>query len=194
MRSVDPRKASRAIITMLTALLVASAAPTAEGRVAQPVGAQFEGHTIDLSKGWGEAAACLVLPTGAECFRSIDMLTEREAATGGRQGLAGEEALASVAQEVVGILAVCSTPLRLYDGTFLGAPVLSIATRGLWINLSTYGFDNRTSSYLVGACAVELAAGTNGAGGRYPRCLYAYCQESVMLSGWDNVLSSAYLK
>lgn len=88
----------------------------------------------------------------------------------------------------------CSMPLRLYDGTFQTGTSASIYTRGLWINLSDLGFNNRTSSYIVGACAVELAAGANGSGAFYPRCLYAGCDENVMLSGWNNVISSVYLR
>lgn len=88
----------------------------------------------------------------------------------------------------------CSTPLRLYDGTFQTGTSASIYTRGLWINLSDLGFNNKTSSYIVGACAVELAAGANGSGALYPECLYAGCDENVMLSGWNNVISSVYLR
>jgi hypothetical protein len=63
-----------------------------------------------------------------------------------------------------------------------------------WINLADFGFNNMTSSYTVGACAVILAAGTNGSGSLYPECLNAGCVEDVMLSGWNNVLSSVYLR
>jgi hypothetical protein len=87
----------------------------------------------------------------------------------------------------------CSSPLTLYDGTSLSGASVSISTRGLWINLSTVSFDNRTSSFAVGACAIDLASGTNGGGSRYPRCLSAGCVENSMASGWNNVVSSAFL-
>jgi hypothetical protein len=144
--------------------------------------ADFEGRQIDLAEGWGDAQACLVLSSTTHCFRTVDELTAAE-----KSLVAGDDRLISLA-------ATCSTALRLYDGTYQTGSVLSIATRGQWINLGLYGFDNRTSSYRVGACAVELASGTNGGGSRYFRCLDAYCEEDVMASGWDNVLSSAYLK
>ena len=90
-------------------------------------------------------------------------------------------------------LTSCSTPLRLYDGTYLSGTTVSIYTRGAWINLSSYGFDNRTSSFSVGACSVSLAAGSGGGGSHYSECLYAGCVENVMATGWNNVISSVYV-
>jgi hypothetical protein len=87
----------------------------------------------------------------------------------------------------------CSTPLKLYDGTSLTGGLATVYSRGLWINLSSLSFDNRTSSYKVGACPVELAAGTHGGGSRYPACLFAGCVENIMLPGWNNTISSVYL-
>jgi len=87
----------------------------------------------------------------------------------------------------------CSTALNLYNGTYLTGTRVSVSTRGVWINLSNFGFDNMTSSYKVGACSVELASGANGSGSHYSRCLSAGCEEDVMASGWNNVISSVYL-
>ena len=87
----------------------------------------------------------------------------------------------------------CSTPLKLRDGPGQTGTTVSISSRGVWVNLSDVLFDNRTSSYTVGACAVELAAQANGSGNHYPRCLNAGCVENTMLAGWDNVISSVYL-
>jgi hypothetical protein len=87
----------------------------------------------------------------------------------------------------------CSTALKLRDGTNQTGTTVSVSARGLWVNLSDVGFDNRTSSYTVGACAVELAAQANGSGNHYTRCLSAGCVENTMLPGWDNVVSSVYL-
>jgi hypothetical protein len=87
----------------------------------------------------------------------------------------------------------CSTPLTLYDGANRSGANVHIYTRGVWINLSTVSFDNKTSSFKVGACAVELAAQSNGSGNYYPECLYPGCIENTMLSGWNNVISSVYL-
>lgn len=176
-----PRHLAAAIAVIV--LLAAGGRPSAaQGLPDSGVIADFEGRQIDLAEGWGGAQACLVLSSTIHCFRTVDELSAAE-----KSLVAGDGALVSLA-------ATCSTALRLYDGTYQTGSLLSIASRGQWINLGLYGFDNQTSSYRVGACAVELASGTNGGGSRYFRCLSAYCEEDVMASGWDNVLSSAYLK
>lgn len=90
-------------------------------------------------------------------------------------------------------LAACSTTLRLYDGTGYATPVLSLSSRGVWTNLSSYGFDNRTSSYRVGACAAFFAENASGGGSWYPGSTAAGAQSSSMVSGWDNRVSSIYL-
>jgi hypothetical protein len=87
----------------------------------------------------------------------------------------------------------CSTPLKLRDGPSQSGGMVSVSVRGVWGNLSTVAFDNKTSSYTVGACAVELAALANGGGNHYTRCLNPGCVENTMLPGWDNVISSVYL-
>jgi hypothetical protein len=88
----------------------------------------------------------------------------------------------------------CATPLKLYNGTYLTGSSVSVYVRGVWVNLSSAGFDNMTSSYAVGACAVILASAANGGGSRYPECLNAGCVENTMLTGWNNVISSVYLR
>jgi hypothetical protein len=87
----------------------------------------------------------------------------------------------------------CSTPLKLHDGTNQLGTLVSIYARGTWVDLSSFSFDNKTSSYTVGACAIDLAAQNGGTGNHYTRCLSAGCVENTMLSGWGNVVSSAYL-
>jgi hypothetical protein len=87
----------------------------------------------------------------------------------------------------------CSTPLQLYDGTYEAGAHVGIAARGVWVNLNTVNFGDKTSSYVVGSCAVDLADGQNGTGSHYPYCLTAGCVENVMASGWNNVISSVYL-
>jgi hypothetical protein len=87
----------------------------------------------------------------------------------------------------------CSTPLRLYDGTSLTGTFVSVSTRGSWINLSSLSFDNRTSSFKVGACSVELASASGGGGALYEHCLSPGCEEDTMDPGWNNVISSVFL-
>ena len=87
----------------------------------------------------------------------------------------------------------CSTPLTLYNGANRTGASVQISMRGVWINLSTWSFDNKTSSYKVGACAVQLAPQNNGQGNPYPECLNPGCVENTMLPGWDNTISSVFL-
>jgi len=91
------------------------------------------------------------------------------------------------------MLAQCSTGLRLYDGTGYSGSVLVILDRSLWINLSSYGFDNRTSSYKVGACSSYFAENSSGGGSWYPTsATEAWDQDSSMQTGWNNRVSSVY--
>jgi hypothetical protein len=107
-------------------------------------------------------------------------------------------ALARAASEVgsrsVGSPALtCSTSLKLHDGASQSGALATVSERGIWINLSSLGFDNRTSSFTVGACAIDMAAGVNGGIAHYESCLTPFCVENTMDPGWNNVISSVYL-
>lgn len=181
-RQGRPRRRTPVALCILTSLITAMpvAAQTTAPTEVGPPRAIFEGEPLDLSRGWGDAAACLVSEVGVNCFRSEAELDEYMKSSAGEAGMAAA--------------ATCSTPLRLYDGTYRTGSMLAVATRGIWLNLSLYGFDNQTSSYEAGSCNIELASSTNGGGARYPRCLNAHCIENVMASGWNNVVSSVYNK
>jgi len=130
----------------------------------------------------GEAKACLLLQVGSiyECFASEKKLDARLEMLDNQP-------------ETAALLAQCSTGLRLYDGTSYSGSVLVILDRSLWINLSSYGFDNRTSSYKVGACDAYFAENGSGGGSWYPTsATQAWDQASSMLSGWSNRVSSVY--
>ena len=87
--------------------------------------------------------------------------------------------------------ASCSSTLRLYHGTSFTGAVLGLSTRGSLIQLASSGFDNVTSSYRVGACSASLYDGLQS--GLYPGATGAGSQASVMLSGWDNTISSVVI-
>jgi hypothetical protein len=137
--------------------------------------ARFEGRWMDLAADWGAARSCAVFPgRPVECFRSpLEM---------------SRFASALFIPEVN-----CSSPLTLYNYTNQTGSSVSIYTRGQWVNLSALSFDNKTSSYAVGACAAELAALSGGGGAHYSGCLDAWCQEDSMNYGWNNITSSVYL-
>lgn len=141
--------------------------------------AWFEDHWIDLAEDWEDATACDVSTGATVCFR-----TEAEL---------DEHLLAGSLNSMIGILAVCGSTLRLYDGTSYGGTVLSLSTRNVTHNLSTYGFDNMTSSYKVGACDSDFYSAALLGGSLYSGNTAAFAQATAMLSGWNNVVSSVYI-
>ncbi len=72
--------------------------------------------------------------------------------------------------------------------------MLYLRDRFQWINLSPFGWNQRTSSYKVGPCASYFADYANGGGAWYPTYLTeAYDRAPSMISGWDNDVSSVYI-
>jgi hypothetical protein len=164
-------------IAAMTTLPSVADAKTASG----PSMAEFEGHTIDLRRGWGEAKACATDGEHTRCFRSEDAMnnymSEQRSASSG----------------TFGTLSSCGSPVRLYDNTGFGSPVLNLYSRGTWLNLSAYGFDARAASYIIGACAAYFADGTSGGGTWYPGNTGAYASNPDMGASWRDRVSSVYL-
>ena len=158
------------------ALLAATALPADAEAARSSTGqiATFEGRTFDMSQGWGQATACNITDTGASCYRTETEMNKAIAA----------DPPASRALN-------CSTSLRLFDGTGQTGPVISLSVCGTPLSLSAYGFDNRTSSYRVGACSSTFYSGITT--GVYGGNTAANASASSMLSGWDNVISSVFV-
>jgi hypothetical protein len=168
----------------------ASAAPANTPAPAQGAVAQFEGRSINLGADRGEARACLVLRQGNECFRTPEAMEAREAQLGlSRKPSKGDDGAVTAYSSYS-----CSSPLRLYDYGWYGGRQLSFWERGFWQNLWLYGFEDRTSSYAVGACYAHLAEHSDGYGWWYPGPTYPWAGEPVMSWGWDNVISSIYIE
>jgi hypothetical protein len=173
--------------TIGLAAIVACATIAPTGRpadAAEPVRAtsqaRFEGRWIDLSKSWEGATACTVDNAGSVCFRTeaqLDAYLAASAASGA----------------TLALTSTCSSSLRLYDGTSYSGSVLNLSVQYTITNLSTYGFDNRTSSYKVGACASVFYSGASGGGSIYPGNTAALAQSATMVAGWDNAVSSVYI-
>jgi hypothetical protein len=176
------RAAVAACALLAVSPLAAAAAPVRPA----PSGslATFEGHQIDLTQGWGGATACAVTDAGTTCYRSE---AEMDAAIAAPT----EATSAGEARWTTAAASACSSSLRLYDGTSFTGTVLSLSTRGSLLALSTYGFDNKTSSYKVGACAAVLYSGIQS--GTYPGNTAANAQATSMQSGWNNVISSVLI-
>jgi hypothetical protein len=146
--------------------------------------ARYEGRTIDLRDGWGTAAACYVDDHATTtCFRTEDQMDAfiAEAETP-RSSFSNWKRLVD-----------CGSTLRLYDAISYGTPVLGISLRFAVINLSTLGFDNRTTSYKVGACTATMWDGASGSGSVYPGNTSAGAQSPNMVTGWNNRIGSVYL-
>lgn len=153
---------------------------TAAAGDADPPGviASFEGELINLAEDWGEAHACAIAVDGARCYRSE---ADMDAAEGVMPEPGGRVPLAN-----------CSSKLRLYDGTSYGGEVLELQTRTVLHNLAGLGFNNRTSSYKIGACSAKLFDTTTGVT-LYPGSTGAGVWASSMQSGWDNRIGSVII-
>jgi hypothetical protein len=126
---------------------------------------------------------CLIRNGITECFTNRASLLDREAEIALQEGVTPALPTAS-----------CSTPLRLYADAGYGGRELDFYDRGYWQNLSTWSFDKQLSSYKVGACSVYLADGAGGGGSLYPGNTSAGHNEPSMLSGWNDRVSSIYIR
>lgn len=166
----------------LTGSISAKAAPK-EGKLVK-----FEGKLINLAESWGEAQACAVWDQAdaSQCFRTIAELDQHvSAVTRAQQKLIGTSDIRT--------MAACSTPLQLYEDSGFGGRVLRFYDRGIWQNLTNYGFNDETSSYRTGACSANLAENTNGGGFYYPGSTSANVSSSCMCAGstgWNDRVSS----
>jgi hypothetical protein len=160
--------------SVLSILSLVLMLPAFAGPSSTAVIANFEGTKINLTLGWGQAAACTSDGARTDCFRTeaqMDRFLGRQAR----------------------LTLDCSSSLRLYSNSGFGGSVLNLTARGSWLNLSNYGFDNVTSSYSVGACDSYLASGASGGGSWYPGPTTAGSSSGTMLAGWNDVISSVYI-
>jgi hypothetical protein len=180
---MNPVRRVSALLAVMAATLVPvvdPAAADATSRAVRPTTpALFEdGTVLDLAVSWGPATACHVADDGVFCFSSESRLDAYlDAGDVGR---------------VQTMSATCSTTLKLYDGTSWSGALLSLGTRGIWLNLSLYGFNDRTSSYSVGACSSLFAEHASGGGSWYPGSTSAGASAGSMVTGWNNRVSSVY--
>jgi hypothetical protein len=167
-------------------LLVAVAAvgglvvPAAGVAAAVPAAASDPGVSVDLSHGWGAYQACILLKPGpATCFTTAAAMNAWSAAMA-----KGSTAVAT---------ASWSCPVSLFSGANYTGRALAIYAQGFWLNLSDYGFDNATVSFVGNACGFHLADGYWGGGYWYPGYTgpWAYCPN--MGSAWNYRISSIYI-
>lgn len=201
-RTIVGAAAAVAALAGLLAIASPAAAVRQEAKAQVSSEAQFEGQTIDLRDDWGDARACIVAPEleTVECFASEAEMDERLVEAGLPYGDARDvdRGLASEVDLPEGIggsfaAASCSSSVRLYDGTWYGGAVLYVSGRGYWHNLSNYGFNQRASSFKIGACSTYFADYNNGGGGWYPTSGSQAWDAAGSLGSWNNDISSMYI-
>lgn len=156
--------------------------------------AMFEDRTIDLKGDWEGASSCVIWRSGGivQCFG-----TPAEAE--------------SLVNEVVDAVSTTSRPsdltagphptaacsrscLHIYEHTNFGGRDLHFCDRGYWQNLTSYGFNDELSSYKTGVHSVHLATNTGGNGAWYPGNTGVCVAAGGMSSGWNDRISSIYIK
>lgn len=181
------QKTTVVLAAVVVALGAGGPADAVQGSVGDPSHAVFEGEVIDLAERWAEAGACAELGVVVECFRTeAELLASHPELAAAQVSIARSEATATAASS-------CGSSLRLYRLTGHSGGTLYLTTRLVGHNLSSYGFDNDTSSYTVGACSSAFYSGSNLGGSQYPGSTGAYASASAMVSGWNNVVSSVII-
>ncbi len=191
-------------VFVAVAMLLAATSVTASASVTTAnasVAAVFDGRPIDLAAGWQGAQSCLLWPEAlstVECFSSEALLKARVIELGG--SLPDQKLLPTTGPKsaTVGTTAAssssCSSFVRLYDGAYYTGASLWLSSRSTWLNLSALGFDQRTSSFKIGACSAYFADYSNGGGAWYPPwATQAWDVAPWMASGWNNDVSSVYI-
>lgn len=157
--------------------------------------AVFDGATLNLAESWGGATACMVWAEATatiECFSSEAELDARVLSLETQMGITSAKSGGPTESLMAGTN--CSSYLKLYNGTSYSGSILYLRSKYWWHNLSSYGFNQKTSSYKMGACNAYFADYSNGGGAWYPTyATQAWDQMSSMYSGWNNDVSSVYI-
>lgn len=204
MRAVTGTGAVAFIVLLLVSVLTTPAAAVTEKRGSKtpPGQARFEGHHINLQRGWGDARACVVWNSDGEtdCFRTeqaADAAIQRRERAEHRASTAQPATWSGTAWSGSGGLdrrvvagaplmtaaSTCSSWLYLYEHVDHAGRSLRFRDLGTTQDLATWGFAAQTSSYRVGACGVLLR---DGGGTVYPGSTGANATASRMLSGWND--------
>jgi hypothetical protein len=166
-------------VTVMTASSAVASASAASG---PGIVATYNGGTLDLSQGWGSAAICAVTNLGTSCFSKQ---SEYQTWFSSQPQLVAESFSASSGN--------CSTGLKMFQKVNYGGTELVIFEKSEWINLSAYSFADELSSYQVGACAADMAAGTNGSGAAYPGNTSPGADVTTLGSSWNDRMQSVYI-
>lgn len=199
MRMLGTNQRLRIVLVMVAAAVLAGVPAYAvsgsdsSGQSGARTAARYGDRVIDLARGWEDAGACVVWPEMLDKPECFDTEAEMNLRIGELEtGMAASVGSSTGTRATSG--SSCASYLRLYDGIWYTGAVLYLRGRGRWFNLVDYGFDQRTSSYRIGACSARFADWVSGGGSWYPTSLTeAYDTAPTMLSGWDNDVSSVYI-
>lgn len=149
--------------------------------------AVYKGRVIDLAHGWNGAKACAVIKTGDVRCYSSEAEQWRELAK-----LRSPQPPTATLDTDVYCLNRTDLYLILYENTNYGGASLSLNIADVWHNLSSYSFDDITSSWRNNTyCTATAATGTSGAGSQLS--LAARSQNADVGTTWNDVISSAYI-
>ncbi|MFN8021143.1 MAG: hypothetical protein U0Q03_06390 [Acidimicrobiales bacterium] len=158
--------------------------PTTPAENPEPWIADYEGTEIDLRVGWDGARACETDGVETTCYDTESQMVAALAAEGVTAAPSGSSGLKRLS---------CSSYLRLYTGTGYTGSVLALTTQYLYLNLSSYGFNNVISSYKVGGCDAAFFDLSNGGAPQYGGPTGSNDWSTTMLAGWDNRISSVFI-
>jgi len=171
-----------------TSTATVAAAPAHDATAGDPASAIYGSETLDLADDWGTASACIELGAVTECFDTeADLLAAHAEARSVDRSIGVTRGVAAASS------ITCSSSVRMYDGNSYTGGILYLNTRGVTHNLSSFGFDNVTSSYRVGGCSASFFSSPNLGGSVYPGSTGAWAQSPSMAAGWNNVVSSVYI-
>jgi len=182
-KEVKVRKLLVLVVLVVAALLAGVDTASADTYVIGTP-ATYKGRIIDVSRDWGGAKACAVLSehdvrcyaSEAEQWRDLAKL---------RRPVDAELLLL----EDVYCLNRTDLFLILYENTSFGGSSLSLAVADVWHNLSSFSFDDITSSWKNNTyCDVTAATGTSGGGSQ--TTLGSRSQSSDVGSTWNDTFSS----
>ncbi len=198
---MDYRRITRLIVTIAMFIVMAAPATASASENEAPPSAEatlalFEGELIDMSRDWEGAAACMVWPAAIdtpECFRTEVEMDKRIAELESKLPQVEARPHQDLDAATMGVT-YCSSSVRLYDGTSYTGSALYLRGRQVWYNLVDSGFNQKTSSFKIGACSAYFADLAGGTGDWYPTSqTQAYDVATSMATGWNNDVSSVWI-
>ena len=185
-----------AMVLVMVAPVSVSASEEEPTPAAEPTPALFEGGLIDMSSDWEGAGACMVWPEAVdvpECFRTEAEMDKRIAELERQLPQVAANTRESEGSATRGVTN-CSSSVRLHDGTSYTGAALYLRGRQVWYNLVDSGFNQKTSSFKIGACSAYFADLAGGTGDWYPTSqTQAYDVATSMATGWNNDVSSVWI-